>query len=59
MLFILFIAKSKNEVLEDVQERKSTGITAAVCCLPEAFCGAKTSRSFSIAKYNLLAFYNI
>ncbi|KAL3998353.1 Ubiquitin-conjugating enzyme family protein [Acanthocheilonema viteae] len=46
-------AKSKSEIMmEDVKERKSTGITAAVCCLPEVFCGAKTSRSFSIANYD-------
>ncbi|VDK73717.1 unnamed protein product [Litomosoides sigmodontis] len=49
---IVLRAKSNNEVLEDVQERKSTGVTAAVCCLPEAFCGSKTSRSFSIANYD-------
>ncbi|KAM3721402.1 Baculoviral IAP repeat-containing protein [Dirofilaria immitis] len=49
---IILRAKSMNEVVEDVKERKSTGITAAVCCLPEAFCGAKTSRSFSIANYD-------
>ncbi|EJD76030.1 ubiquitin-conjugating enzyme family protein [Loa loa] len=45
-------AKSKKEIMDDVEERKSTGITAAVCCLPEAFCGAKTSQSFSIANYD-------
>uniref|UniRef100_A0A0R3RJH6 UNC80 domain-containing protein n=1 Tax=Elaeophora elaphi TaxID=1147741 RepID=A0A0R3RJH6_9BILA len=49
---IVLRAKSKNEVIEDLEERKSTGITAAVCCLPEAFCGAKTSKSFSIANYD-------
>ncbi|VDO35808.1 unnamed protein product [Onchocerca flexuosa] len=49
---IILRAKSKNEIVEDVKERKSTGITAAVCCLPEAFCEAKTSRSFSIANYD-------
>ncbi|CAG9531988.1 unnamed protein product, partial [Cercopithifilaria johnstoni] len=49
---IILRAKSENEAVEDVKERKSTGITAAVCCLPEAFCGAKTSRSFSIANYD-------
>ncbi|OZC12882.1 hypothetical protein X798_00517 [Onchocerca flexuosa] len=49
---IILRAKSKNETVEDVKERKSTGITAAVCCLPEAFCEAKTSRSFSIANYD-------
>ncbi|VDN82160.1 unnamed protein product [Brugia pahangi] len=49
---IIHRAKSKNEIAEDVKGRKSTGITAIVCCLPEALCGAKTSLSFSIANYD-------
>uniref|UniRef100_A0A0R3QJP8 UBIQUITIN_CONJUGAT_2 domain-containing protein n=1 Tax=Brugia timori TaxID=42155 RepID=A0A0R3QJP8_9BILA len=49
---IIHRAKSKNEIAEDVKGRKSTGITAIVCCLPEVLCGAKTSRSFSIANYD-------
>uniref|UniRef100_A0A915PSQ5 UBC core domain-containing protein n=1 Tax=Setaria digitata TaxID=48799 RepID=A0A915PSQ5_9BILA len=48
----LLRAKSKNEKARDVDGRKSTGITAAVCCLPETFHDAKTSRSFSIANYD-------
>ncbi|VDK62166.1 unnamed protein product [Onchocerca ochengi] len=49
---IILRVKSKNEIVEDVKERKSTGITATVCCLPEVFSEAKTSRSFSIANYD-------
>ncbi|VDN00794.1 unnamed protein product [Thelazia callipaeda] len=49
---LAFQAKSKNDASEDVEGRKSTGITAIVCCLPDVFSSAKTSPAFSIANYD-------
>uniref|UniRef100_A0A183EKT3 Tctex1 domain-containing protein 1 n=1 Tax=Gongylonema pulchrum TaxID=637853 RepID=A0A183EKT3_9BILA len=47
-----FVAKARNDAKSDIPGRKSTGATAAACRLPEAFCSAKTSHSFSIANYD-------